>query len=352
MLVALFAAASAAAAPAGYQPPVWLRKPTGSDFANVFPAHAQANRISGEAKIRCVVNIHGLLEQCTVVEESPLGEGFGAAALLLAPTFMMRPPTGPHGPTTGVVNIPIRFLVSGRLSDAPSSAIGASRSPYAGGSRFSSAKSAFDSVIVQPTWSAAPSFADVAAAYPVGAGGVSGHVVLRCRVVAGGALKNCGTQLEYPPGKGFLGAAKSLVARFRLATPAEAGWSYVDVPVSFVDPSSAEFRERRIGAPTWRVELDPAKVAQVFPEEAAAKGIKTGRGVAKCEVAQDGALTGCQEMPGDPDGLGFSHAAVVVAGAMAMNPWTDEGGPVDGAVITLPIRFNLAAPAGAQSASK
>jgi hypothetical protein len=48
--------------------------------------------------------------------------------------------------------------------------------------------------------------------------------------------------------------------------------------------------------------------------------------------------------------LGFSHSAVVIADAMAMNPWTDEGGPVDGSSIVLPIRFNLAADAGSPSA--
>ena len=354
MLVALFAAASAAAAPAGYQPPDWLRKPTAQEFANAYPAHAARHRISGAAEIHCAVNLHGLLEQCTVVAESPPGEGFGAAALLLASTFSMRPPIGPNGPTTGSVNIPIRFVIRQGAPPPPLRASGDSN-PYGGGSRLlpvTTASGEADSIIVNPVWSAAPSFAEVAAAYPAKASGASGHVVLRCRRMAAGALRACETISEYPPGKGFLAAAKSLISDFRL--DAAVPGADVDVPISFVDPASTEFKQRRIGAPSWRVHLDPAKVAQVFPEEAAAKGIKTGRGVAKCAVAADGALTSCQEMPGDPDGLGFSHSAVVVASAMAMNPWTDEGGPVDGAVITLTIRFNLGADAhsGGAPASK
>jgi len=33
---------------------------------------------------------------------------------------------------------------------------------------------------------------------------------------------------------------------------------------------------------------------------------------------------------------------VLVAQVMKMNPWTQDGGPVDGARVKLPIRFNLA----------
>ena len=100
----------------------------------------------------------------------------------------------------------------------------------------------------------------------------------------------------------------------------------------------------------WRSSLAGVTIAALAattltdaPPEAVAKGLKTGRGVARCVVAPDGALTGCTPAPGDPDGVGFSEAAVKLAASMRMNPWTADGGPVDGAVIRLPIRFNLAA---------
>lgn len=48
-------------------------------------------------------------------------------------------------------------------------------------------------------------------------------------------------------------------------------------------------------------------------------------------------------MAGEPDGLGFSDAAVKIASGMRMNPWTEAGGPVNGARVQLPIRFDLPA---------
>ena len=93
--------------------------------------------------------------------------------------------------------------------------------------------------------------------------------------------------------------------------------------------------------------LDRTRVARLYPALAIERGVTTGRGVAECTVGRDGALTGCHPLPGDPDGLGFSESAVLVAQVMQMNLWTDEGGPVEGAVIRLPIRFNLATPAAA-----
>ena len=88
--------------------------------------------------------------------------------------------------------------------------------------------------------------------------------------------------------------------------------------------------------------FDPAVAQKLFPPEAAGQGLTSGLGKARCVVATDGALTGCTALPGDPDGLGFSEAAVKLASAMRMNPWTAEGGPVDGAIVNLPIRFKLA----------
>jgi TonB family protein len=357
MFLSLLAAAAVAAEPQQITHPDWRSKPSADQMAAIYPAHAAQLHIGGRAVITCVVNVNGFLEACQVDSESPPGEGFGPAALAMAPSFSMTPATGPDGPVPAKVTIPIIWNMPGGAAPI----VPDNSSPYGGGSRLAPAKSRSDSdirgndLILHPMWTSAPTFADVAAVYPAGAAGTSGHVVLRCRVVSGGALKSCDTVAEEPAGKGFARAAYALVGHFRVSAESlptrDGDPTFVEAPFRLIDPQSDAFKQRRIGAPTWRLALDPDKVAQVYPEEAAAKGIATGRGVAKCEVAADGALTDCQEMPGEPDGLGFSHSAVVVASAMAMNPWTDEGDPVDGSSIVLPIRFNLA-PDAAPPAAK
>jgi TonB family protein len=359
MLVSLLVAAAVSSAPQPITRPDWLTRPNADELGRLYPSWALKRRLGGQAVISCVVNVHGLLEACKIDSESPAGWGFGAAALALAPTFSMRPAMGSDGPVPGTVRIPIIFHVAGGYAASTDRPATAMESAYGGGSRLAPAKSDVSyanhdrNLILHPIWSAAPSFADVAAAYPSAAAGIAGHVVLQCPVSSDGTLHGCSAVTEQPTGKGFARAADKLTRHFRLSAesmPAKSGDPpYVDVPFHLADPSTSDFKRHRIGAPTWRLALDPTKVAQVYPEAAAAKGITTGRGVAKCAVAVDGSLTACQEMPGEPDGLGFSHSAVVVGQAMAMNPWTDEGGPVDGSEIVLPIRFNLAP--GAQSAS-
>ena len=83
MLFSLFAAAAVAAAPQQIANPSWRSRPSGDQMSAVYPAHAAQQRIGGRAMINCVANVNGLLEACQVVSESPTGEGFGAAALLL-----------------------------------------------------------------------------------------------------------------------------------------------------------------------------------------------------------------------------------------------------------------------------
>jgi hypothetical protein len=308
--------------------PDWILRPDPHIAAEYYPYRAVAARVNGHVVEDCVAKADGRLTHCRVIEESPAGWRFGDAAILLAAWYQMNPQTDDGRPVTGAhVRFPIDFA-----------------SPVKPGASYANHG---NNLIAYPIWTSAPRFTDVAAVYPADAGGTSGHVVLRCRVTSGGVLESCSTITEEPSGKGFARAAHDLVGHFHVSSLSlptkESDPTLVDVPFHLIDPQSDEFRRRRVGAPTWRLALDPSKVAQVYPEAAAAKGISTGRGVAKCSVAADGDLTDCLEMPGTPDGLGFSHSAVVIAGAMAMNPWTDEGSPVDGSTIVLPIRFNLAA---------
>jgi hypothetical protein len=69
--------------------------------------------------------------------------------------------------------------------------------------------------------------------------------------------------------------------------------------------------------------------------------VTSGHGAAKCVVGPDGTLSDCAPAEGDPDGLGFSEAAVKLAETMRMNPWTADGSPVDGAVVRVGVRLDL-----------
>jgi TonB family protein len=98
---------AASAPPASFRPD-WLKKPTGEDLAWAYPEHASRLGLSGKAKIDCAVMADGKLARCKVLEESPAGENFGAAALALAPQFQMtRPPPGVAASSR--VTIPLTF---------------------------------------------------------------------------------------------------------------------------------------------------------------------------------------------------------------------------------------------------
>ncbi|MDQ2860246.1 MAG: energy transducer TonB [Pseudomonadota bacterium] len=336
MMLAIWAAAAVAASPPAFHTnPDWLKKPDPDALRAVWPAHAWLAGISGRAEIGCMVNVRGLAEDCAVISETPPGEEFGAAALLLAPSFLFRPAMGPAGPVRSSVNIPINFKWE---------------SAHGGGSL-----GGF-TMIVQPVWNAAPNFADLERAWPHGAAGPSGHVVLRCRVRSKGELEACATITEEPRGKGFDRAARSLIGRFSLKMDFEAAKSgqptYVNLPIRLIDPKSGDFQERRIGDPRWIVRPGPGALSAVFPKTAADKGVRAGRETAGCTVGADGALTDCRPLDAQPDGLGFSQAAVQVAQILRMNLWTDEGGPVDGAPIRIPIRFEATPPPAVQPPSR
>jgi TonB family protein len=306
-------------------PPHWIKKPSAEDLANYFPA--TAIRDGGHVRVSCAVTVRTTLDDCKVIEESPTGRGLGAAALMATSLFQMEPQLVDGVPTAGArVTIPFNFE---KMVGAP-------------------APAQTHKVTRSAAWSATPTAAEMAAAFPARAAGRSqaGRVILRCALTRDGRLTDCDTVSEEPTGMGFGAAARGLSKRFRLfddpAYAKQIADYYVDVPFDFHDPSQPA-KPLEMHDPMWLQTADPAMAGKLFPEEAAKTGLKTGRAFVVCQTAHDGALTGCTVAQEEPPGLGFGQAALAIAGVMKMNPWTVQGAPVDGARIRLPIRVNASA---------
>jgi TonB family protein len=94
------------------QGPNWIRKPTGRDYAELYPERAVRTSKDGRVKLRCTVTAAGLLTGCAVVEEIPAGYGFGDASIKAAERFAMSL-TLPDGRSTAgaTVTIPLDWVL-------------------------------------------------------------------------------------------------------------------------------------------------------------------------------------------------------------------------------------------------
>jgi TonB family protein len=281
--------------------------------------------------LSCKINVHGLAEWCGVKSESPAGKGFGAAALQMRPNFKLKPAMGADGPIEAMMTIAVKFKAPDPQFDS--------------GTNFLANRMPMNKVTMlsRPVWSSAPSFADLAAAYPPRAGTEEGYVVAHCQVLHDGALKNCQVVKEAPAKKGFGHAALAVVHKFQvipeLAQAPHSTPMWVDIPIRI--PPPAEDQGHPPISPNWLTGVDPKTTPGVFPPEAVAKGLTTGRGVAECIVAPDGSMSACTPQAGDPDGLGFSEAVAKLALMLKVNRWSADAGPVDGGQVRVAIRINL-----------
>ena len=108
-----------APAPPVRQQPTILQSPSSSRISQAYPAKAAGVRVQGTsgyshqmngyALIRCQVGRTGRLDSCMIVEEDPLGFGFGAAALGLASEYRFSPATINGDPVEGWAQIPIEW---------------------------------------------------------------------------------------------------------------------------------------------------------------------------------------------------------------------------------------------------
>ncbi|HEV2531085.1 TonB family protein [Phenylobacterium sp.] len=324
----------------------WLRKPTRDQLLSVWPPAALKRQVKGSATVSCTVTVQGALRDCKVTEESPPGMGFGSAALALTPQFLMRPALKNGVAVEAKANIPIVWAeVPSDVADT----ITRQPEPYTG-SRLASVsveQRNANKVLSNIPWTAAPSVADVRAAYPAKARSEKkdGHTTLDCVFNRRGGLSDCRPIFEEPRGYGFDRAAERLAEKFTgPATDAAGGLiagAHTQIVFSFA-ASGLDADTPAIGKPHWMVLPTYEEFNAAFPSAAAKAGMLKARVVLKCKVAADGALTGCAVESEDPSGYGFGPAAASLAGKFRLSVWTAEGLPVVGGSISAPIRWELA----------
>jgi hypothetical protein len=314
----------------GVIPPPWLKPLTPEELQSVWPKGAPPE--GGVAKLDCIVTARGQARNCSVVSETPAHSGFGAAAVKLAPSFRLGPPkkVSDHRPTEAEVQLTIGFTKP--------------QPTQAGVQEYANVTSLHNA-----PWQAAPTKADMAAAWPAAApaGLEQAQVRLQCGFSPDSSLTGCRLLSEEPSGYGFGAAALKLSEAFRTrgAFMDEALLAKARIVLSFrfVNPKTGGGLDW-LTKPNWITFIAEDRMTALYPPAAADAGIKTGRGVVTCTVAAGGAMTACGVESEDPAGKGFGQAALAAIGSFVVNPWSDDGQPVEGARIRVPIRFNEAEP--------
>jgi len=308
----------------------WLRLPDSNDLMMVFPSEAYRRGKSGEARIHCKVSRQGALYECRILSESPADMGFGAAAIALAPQFQMKPATVDGQAVVNTVNIPIRFT-------APPPGIG-TRVP--GAPHFMRTKR----FLASPSWAEAPTYDETVGAYPPRAReeGVGGSATVDCDITADLGLHRCNVIAEEPRGKGFGRAATQLADHFRVNAPADPSVDLRGVGtqyrVTFATEMLAE-GPRLIGKPQWTALPTGQAMIGAYPAAARAAKAGTARVQMRCMIAGDGGATACALVSETPEGLGFGDAALSLAPHFRLSVWSDEGLPIVGGQVIIPLRY-------------
>ncbi len=303
----------------------WLKGPTPEDLMTVWPHDAFKKGYGGKAVIACLVSLQGGLRECSVESESPAGAGFGSAAIALTPQFVMKPATRDGLPVVSAVRIPVIF---------PTPEIRTGTLLRGAGFYTNMA----DVNLSDVPWTTAPTYAEVAAAYPEKAREkqVGGRATLSCSFKAEGRIGSCDTVAEEPKGHGFAIAGRALAKSFVGPSTLADGRSTVgmETQVPFTFAVEMLLPDKRVmGKPQWRAMPSGDEFAKAYPAAAAKAGVRAARVVMLCEVGVEGRLTGCSVETEDPKGFGFDQAALGLAGSFQLKTWTPEGLPTIGGKI-------------------
>lgn len=152
-----------------------------------------------------------------------------------------------------------------------------------------------------------------------------------------------------PRGQGFERGAKAVAERFRLDPQRTRDGSLthaqVDLPIAF-DATALESAED--GKPVWTQTPDVAALQAAFAS-AKPKSL-SGRAVLSCQVEQGGDLSSCSIVTETPAGAGLGQTAMALQTTFKLATWSDEGLPVVGERVRVPMRFEAADPPSQTSA--
>jgi protein TonB len=102
-----------------------------------------------------------------------------------------------------------------------------------------------------------------------------------------------------------------------------------------VEPTVAKV----IRSPNWLKKPGASEFSRFYPESAMRREV-SGQATLACTVAANGALRDCVVAGETPAEEGFGNAAIKLSKYFRMSPQTENGQPVDGASVRIPIKFS------------